>query len=154
MAEVATFRGELADAVDLYIRAYDLSVGNGDFLDAAWDAVGAAAAFAYRDRPDDASRFADQAAAAAEQSRSPSALDLVAWIRGEIAAGDRPGQARRHLQQAVALATSAGSRFVGGLSRVSLATWTPGTERSRSRWPTMSAPSANGSRQAPGPRCG
>ena len=39
LAEVATFRGELADAVDLYIRAYDLSIGNGDFLDAAWDAV-------------------------------------------------------------------------------------------------------------------
>jgi predicted ATPase/DNA-binding SARP family transcriptional activator len=122
LAEVATFRGELADAVDLYVRAYDLSIGNGDFLDAAWDAVGAAAAFAYGDRPDDATRFADQASAAAEQSRSPSALALVAWVRGEIAAGSRPAQARRHLQQAVALATSAGSRFVGGLSRVSLAT--------------------------------
>jgi hypothetical protein len=60
--------------------------------------------------------------AAAEQSRSPSALALVAWVRGEIAAGSRPAQARRHLEQAVALATSAGSRFVGGLSRVSLAT--------------------------------
>jgi ATP/maltotriose-dependent transcriptional regulator MalT len=122
LAEVATFRGELADAVDLYVRAYDLSIGNGDYLDAAWDAVGAAAAFAYGDRPDDATRFADQASAAAEQSRSPSALALVAWVRGEIAAGSRPAQARRHLQQAVALATSAGSRFVGGLSRVSLAT--------------------------------
>ena len=122
LAEVATFRGELADAVDLYIRAYDLSIGNGDFLDAAWDAVGAAAAYAYGDRPDDAIRFADQARAAAEQSRSLSALALVAWVRGEIAAGGRPGQARRHLQQAMALATSAGSRFVGGLSRVSLAT--------------------------------
>src|SRR5690348_14958317 len=122
LAEVATFRGELAHAVDLYVRAYDLSIGNDDFLDAAWDAVGAAAAFAYGDRPDDATRFADQAGAAAEQSRSPSALALVAWVRGEIAAGSRPAQARRHLQQAVALATSAGSRFVGGLSRVSLAT--------------------------------
>src|ERR1700722_11552358 len=80
LAEVATFRGELADAVDLYVRAYDLSIGNGDFLDAAWDAVGAAAAFAYGDRPDDATRFADQASAAAEQSRSPSALALVAWV--------------------------------------------------------------------------
>jgi tetratricopeptide (TPR) repeat protein len=63
LAEVATFRGELAAAVDLYARAYDLSVGNGDFLDA-----------------------------------------------------------RHHLQQAVALAKSAGSRFVDGLSRVALAT--------------------------------
>src|SRR2546429_5112914 len=41
---------------------------SGDFLDAAWDAVGAAAAYAYGDRPADASRFADQAGAAAERS--------------------------------------------------------------------------------------
>jgi hypothetical protein len=154
LAEVATFRGELADAVDLYVRAYDLSIGNGDFLDAAWDAVGAAAAFAYGDRPDDATRFADQASAAAEQSRSPSALALVAWVRGEVAAGSRPAQARRHLQQAVALATSAGSRFVGGFRVSPWPPWTPGTGTPRSRWPTMSAPSANGSRQAPGLRCG
>jgi predicted ATPase/DNA-binding SARP family transcriptional activator len=121
LAEVATFRGELADALDLYTRAYDLSIGNGDFLDAAWDAVGAAAAHSYNDRPDEASRHADQASAAADQSGSPSALALVAWVRGEIAAGSSPGQARRHLQQAVTLAAFAGSRFVGGLSRVSLA---------------------------------
>jgi tetratricopeptide (TPR) repeat protein len=106
VAEVATFRGELADAVNLYIRAYDLSIGNGDFLDTAWDAVGAAAAYAYGARPDDAIRFADQAGAAAEQSRSPSALALVAWVRGEIAAGGRPGQARRHLQRAIARAAT------------------------------------------------
>ena len=52
LAEVAIFRGELADAADLYIRAYDLSIGNGDFLDAAWDAAGAAADYAYGDRPE------------------------------------------------------------------------------------------------------
>jgi predicted ATPase/DNA-binding SARP family transcriptional activator len=122
LAEVATFRGELAAAVDLYARAYDLSVGNGDFLDAAWDAVGAAAAYAYGDRLEEASRLADQARAAADRCRSPSALALVSWVSGEIAIGTSPGQARHHLQRAVALAASAGSRFVDGLSRVSLAT--------------------------------
>jgi predicted ATPase/DNA-binding SARP family transcriptional activator len=122
LAEVATFRGELASAVDLYARAYDLSVGNGDFLDAAWDAVGAAAAYAYGDRLEEASRLADQARAAADRCRSPSALALVSWVSGEIAIGTSPGQARHHLQRAVALAASAGSRFVDGLSRVSLAT--------------------------------
>src|SRR6266568_597812 len=122
LAEVATFRGELAAAVDLYARAYDLSMGNGDFLDAAWDAVGASAAYAYGGRLEEASRLADQARAAADRCRSPSALALVSWVSGEIAIGTRPGQARHHLQQAVALATSAGSRFVDGLSRVALAT--------------------------------
>lgn len=122
LAEVATFRGELAAAVDLFTRAYDLSIGNGDFRDAAWDAVGASAAYAYGGRLGAASRLADQARAAADRCRSPSALALVSWLSGEIAIGTSPGQARQHLQQAVALAESAGSRFVDGLSRVALAT--------------------------------
>jgi hypothetical protein len=122
LAEVATFRGELAAAVDLFTRAYDLSIGNGDFRDAAWDAVGASAAYAYGGRPGEASRLADQARAAADRCRSPSALALVSWLSGEIAIGTSPGQARHHLQRAVALSTSAGSRFVEGLSRVALAT--------------------------------
>ena len=122
LAEVATFRGELAAAVDLYARAYDLSIGNGDFLDAAWDAVGGSAAYAYGGRLEEASRLADQARAAADRCRSPSALALVSWVSGEIAIGTSPGQARHHLQRAIALATSAGSRFVDGLSRVALAT--------------------------------
>ena len=122
LAEVATFRGELAAAVDLYARAYDLSIGNGDFLDAAWDAVGASAAYAYGGRLEEASRLADQARAAADRCRSPSALALVSWVRGEIAVGTSPIQARHHLQRAIALAKSAGSRFVEGLSRVALAT--------------------------------
>ncbi len=122
LAEVATFRGELAAAVDLYTRAYDLSIGNGDFRDAAWDAVSASAAYAYGGRLGEASRLADQARAAADRCRSPSALALVSWLSGEIAIGTSPGQARHHLQRAVALATSAGSRFVEGLSRVALAT--------------------------------
>jgi len=121
LGEVAVFRGELADAADLYIRAYDLSIGNGDVLDAAWDAASAAAAYAYGDRRREASRLAAQARTAADKSRSPSALAFVSWVSGEIAADTSPGQARHHLQRAVALATSAGSRFVAGISRVSLA---------------------------------
>jgi tetratricopeptide (TPR) repeat protein len=121
LGEVAVFRGELADAADLYTRAYDLSIGNGDVLDAAWDAASAAAAYAYGDRPEKASRLADQARAAADKSRSPSALAFVSWISGEIAADTSPDQARHHLQRAVTLATSAGSRFVAGIARVSLA---------------------------------
>ena len=122
LAEVATFRGELAAAVDLYARAYDLSIGHGDYLDAAWDAVGASAAYAYGGRVEEASRLADQARAAADRCGSPSALALVSWVSGEIAIGTSPGQARHHLQRAIALAESAGSRFVDGLSRVALAT--------------------------------
>jgi predicted ATPase/DNA-binding SARP family transcriptional activator len=122
LAEVATFRGELAAAVDLFARAYDLSMGNGDFLDATWDAVGVSAAYAYGGRLEEASRFADQARAAADRCRSPSALAVASWVSGEIAIGTSPDQARHYLQRAVALAKSAGSRFIDGLSRVALAT--------------------------------
>ena len=122
LGEVAIFRGDLRHASDLYRKAYDLSIANGDFLDAAWDAASAAAAFAYDNRLEEAGHLADQARAAADICRSPSALAFVSWVSGEIAASASPGQARYHLQQAVALAKPAGSRFVAGISRVSLAT--------------------------------
>ena len=122
LAEVATFRGELATAVELYTRAFELSVGNGDLLDAAWDAVGASAAYAYGGRLEAATRLADQARTAADRCGSPSARALVSWVSGEIAIGTTPGQARHHLERAVALAKSAGSSFVAGLARVAMAT--------------------------------
>ena len=122
LGELAIFRGELTDASDLYQRAYDLSISNGDFLDAAWDAASAAAAYAYGNSLEQASRLAGQAHAAADRSGSPSAQAFASWVSGEIAASTSPGQAQHHLQRAVALATTAGSRFVDGISRVSLAT--------------------------------
>ncbi len=121
LGELAIFRGELTDASNLYQRAYDLSIGHGDFLDAAWDAASAAAAYAYRNSLEEASRLAGQAHAAADRSGSPSAQAFAAWVSGEIAASTSPGQAQHHLQRAVALASTVGSRFVDGISRVSLA---------------------------------
>ena len=59
LGEVAIFRGELGQASEHYLKAYDLSIGNGDFLDAAWDAASAAAAFAYANRLEEASCLAD-----------------------------------------------------------------------------------------------
>ena len=122
LGEVAVFRGELADAADLYTRAYELSAANGDARDAAWDAASAAAAYIYGDHSDQASRLVDQARAAAVRSGSPSALAFVSWIAGELAADTSPAEARRRLQHAVALAASVDSSFVTGISRVSLAT--------------------------------
>ncbi len=122
LGEVAIFRGELGQASEHYLKAYDLSIGNGDFLDAAWDAASAAAAFAYGNRLEEASRLADQARTAANECCSPSALAFVSWVTGEIAASASPGQARGYLQRAIVLAKPAGSRFVEGISRVSLAT--------------------------------
>ena len=122
LGDVAIFRGEPGRAAQAYRQAYDLSVAAGDFLDAAWDAASTAAALAYDDHVAEAGRFACQARAAAEASGAPSALALACWVAGEITAATSPGQARHHLQRAIALAGPAGSRLVTGLCSVSLAT--------------------------------
>ncbi len=122
LGELAIFRGELTHASDLYQRAYDLSMSHGDVLDAAWDAASAAAACAYGNSLEEASRLAGQARAAADRSGSPSAQAFASWVSGEIAASTNPGQALHHLQRAVDLAATVGSRFVDGISSVSLAT--------------------------------
>jgi predicted ATPase/DNA-binding SARP family transcriptional activator len=121
LGEVAIFRGEFSRASSLYRKAYDLSIAHADFLDAAWDAASAAAAFGYDNRLREARRFADQAREAAGACGSPSALALAAWVSGELAADASPAQALHHLQRAVTLAEPASSRFVGGIARVSVA---------------------------------
>jgi predicted ATPase/DNA-binding SARP family transcriptional activator len=121
LGDVAIFRGEIERAARLYGRAYDLSSGAGDHLDAAWDAGSAAAVLGYGNRLDEAHRLARQAQDAAEASGAPSALAMVAWVMGEITAGTDPGRARPHLLRAVGLAVSAGNRLVAGLAEVSLA---------------------------------
>ena len=122
LGDIAIFRGELTRASDLYRQAYDLSISAGDYLDAAWDAASAAAALAYGNQLQEASRLAGRARAAADASGAPSALAVVCWVMGEITATTSPGQARRHLQQAIALAMPAGSRLVTATAGVSLAT--------------------------------
>jgi len=121
LGDVAIFRGEIKRAANLYGRAYDLSSGAGDHLDAAWDAGSAAAVLGYGNRLDEAHRFAGQAQEAAEESGAPSALAMVAWVMGEITAETDPSQARAHLLRAVGLASPAGNRLVAGLAEVSLA---------------------------------
>ena len=121
LGDVAIFRGELERAASLYGKAYDLSAGAGDHLDAAWDAASAAAALAYNGRMEQALLLAGRAQAAAEASGAPSALAVAAWARGEITATTDPGQARPYLVRAVGLAAPAGNRLVAGLAEVSLA---------------------------------
>jgi len=98
LGDVAIFRGELERAASLYGKAYDLSAGAGDHLDAAWDAASAAAALAYNGRMEQALLLAGRAQAAAEASGAPSALAVAAWARGEItrATAWSPGSPRSH----------------------------------------------------------
>ena len=154
LAEVATFRGELAAAVDLYTRAYDLSIENGDFLDAAWDAVGASAAYAYSGRLQEASRSrtrrGPRVTSAVHRRRWPSSPGSPA--RSPSApAPPRPVticSKRSPWPSPRAAASSTGFRASPWPH------WTRGTAIPMSRSATTSRPSANGSKQAPGPRCG
>ncbi len=122
LGDVAIYTGDLDRAADRYLRAYDLSVEAGDWLDAAWDAGSAAVALAYGNHLTEASRLASKGRDAAVRSGAPSALALVLSVLGEITATTDPGQARQHLQRAVELAQPAGSRLVAGFAEVSLAT--------------------------------
>jgi predicted ATPase/DNA-binding SARP family transcriptional activator len=122
LGDVAIYTGDLDQAADRYLRAYDMSVEAGDWLDAAWDAGSAGVALAYANHLTEASRLASQGRDAAIRSGAPSALALVLAVLGEITAATDPGQARQHLQQAVELARPAGSRLVAGFAEVSLAT--------------------------------
>jgi tetratricopeptide (TPR) repeat protein len=122
LGDLAIYTGDLDRAADRYLRAYDLSVQAGDWLDAAWDAGSAAVALAYANHHAEASRLAGQGQDAAIRSGAPSALALVLAVLGEITATTEPGQARQHLQRAVELARPAGNRLVAGFAEVSLAT--------------------------------
>ena len=122
LGDVAIYTGDLDRAADRYLRAYDLSVEAGDWLDAAWDAGSAGVALVYGNHLTEASRLVGKGREAAVRSGAPSALALVLSVLGEITAATDPGQARQYLQRAVELAKPAGSRLVAGFAEVSLAT--------------------------------
>ena len=122
LGDVAIYTGDLDRAADRYLRAYDLSMEAGDWLDAAWDAGSAGVALVYGNHLTEASRLVGKGREAAVRSGAPSALALVLSVLGEITAATDPGQARQYLQRAVELAKPAGSRLVAGFAEVSLAT--------------------------------
>src|SRR5262249_48965858 len=122
LGDLAIYAGDPDRAADSYLRAYELSVQAGDWLDAAWDGGRAGGALAYGNRLAEAHRLASQGGDAAVRSGAPSALALVLAVMGEITAAADPGQARQHAQQAIELATPANSRLVAGFAEVCLAT--------------------------------
>jgi predicted ATPase/DNA-binding SARP family transcriptional activator len=154
LAEVAVFRGELAAAVDFYAAAYDLSIGSGDFLEAVWDAVGAAAAYATvvtgRRRAGTPTWRRPRLTGAVRRRRWP-------WSPGSAArspsapAPARPATTCSERSPWPRPRAAASSR---GLRGWLWPAWTRGTATPPSLSATTSAPSANGSKQAPGPRCG
>lgn len=121
LGDAAIFGGDPMLAADLYCQAYDLSIQDGDYLAAAWDAASAAAACAYGNHHAQAGKLADLAQAAATDSGAPTALAVAAWVTGEIAVGTDSRRARQYLQRATAHAATSGSQLVAGLAEVSLA---------------------------------
>jgi tetratricopeptide (TPR) repeat protein len=122
LGDFGLYTGDLDRAADWYLRAYNLSMQAGDWLDAAWDAGSAGVALAYGDRLTEGSRLISQGRDAAVRSGAPSALALVLSVLGEITATTDPDQATQYLQEAVELAQPAGNRLGAGFAEVSLAT--------------------------------
>jgi predicted ATPase len=121
MADVAILLGDLDEATTLFREAYELALGAGDLLQAAWDIGSAGLALAWNGERNAAEDLAAETFSVAERSGSPTARAFAHYVAGEISAGQDPS-AENHLCRAVELAEPVGSTFVVGLARVALAT--------------------------------
>ena len=154
LAEVATFRGELAATVDLYTRAYDRRLTTVT----SWTPRGTPSAparhtptaAAWGTRADSRTRRVPRLTGAVRRRRWPLSPGSAARLPSAPAPA-RPGTTcseQSPWPRPRAAASSTGFR-ASPWPR-----WMRGTATPPSRSATTSGPSANGSKQAPGPRCG
>lgn len=122
LAEVQLLRGEVDEAVALYRECHDDAMADGDRPQAVWSLGSAALAHLYGGRPRDAADLAATTVRHARESQNPSAVALAEFVLGEIGAATGDDDAEAHLRRAIAIASTADSRFVEGLARVTLAT--------------------------------
>ena len=120
-AEVCLLRGELDRAAELFQQAYERSVEAGDTLSALWEIGSVALAHVYGGSPGDAVTALAEMRTIADASGGPSALCFTEYVEAEVAASTDAARAERHLREAIRFGKRAGSRFLVGLSEVSLA---------------------------------
>ena len=101
-------------AAHLYEEAARKAFEADDPLQAVWDRVGSVVAHVYAGRSPGS--LPDEALDVARECGSPSALAIAHFARGEAT------ENAEDLRLAVELAASVGSRLVGGIAEVSLAT--------------------------------
>jgi ATP/maltotriose-dependent transcriptional regulator MalT len=111
-ADVAFIGGDVATAVRLHRRAAELAIADGDLLQAMWTLGSVSHALTYGTELEESRRVAEQSAALAAECGSPTAAAMQDWVVGELLASTDPVAARSHLERAIEVATSVGSRQV------------------------------------------
>lgn len=109
-ADVAFISGDVEEAVRLHTRAWELAAADGDWLQAMWALGSVSHALTYGAELERSREVAEQSGALAAQCGSPTALAMQEWVVGELVASTDPAAAQRHLEHAIELATSMGSR--------------------------------------------
>ena len=111
-ADVAFIGGDVDAAVRLHTRAWELAVTHGDWLQAMWALGSVSHALTYGAELERSREVAEKSGALAAECGSPTAAAMQEWVVGELVASTDPGAAQAHLERAIELATSMGSRQV------------------------------------------
>ncbi len=122
VADVKLLRGEIDDAIALYLECHRHAMADGDAPQAVWSLGSAALAHLYGGQPADAAALAATTVRQANDSQNPSAVAFAEFVLGEIGAATGDDDADAHLRRAIEIASSCDSRFVEGLASVTLAT--------------------------------
>jgi predicted ATPase/DNA-binding SARP family transcriptional activator/class 3 adenylate cyclase len=111
-ADVAFIGGDVDAAVRLHTRAWNLAVTDGDWLQAMWALGSVSHALTYGAELERSREVAEKSGALAAECGSPTAAAMQEWVVGELLASTDPAAAQAHLQRAMELATSMGSRQI------------------------------------------
>jgi predicted ATPase/DNA-binding SARP family transcriptional activator/class 3 adenylate cyclase len=111
-ADVAFIGGDVDAAVRLHTRAWELAVIDGDWLQAMWALGSVSHALTYGAELEQSREVAEKSGALAAECGSPTAAAMQEWVVGELVASTDPAAAQVHLERAIELATSMGSRQV------------------------------------------
>ncbi|MCA1823181.1 MAG: AAA family ATPase [Frankia sp.] len=112
LADVAFFAGDVDAAARLHRQAAERAIAAGDLLQAMWTLGSVSHALMYGGRLAEARAAAAETMALAEQCGSPTARAMQEWVLGELEASTDLETAQAHLEQAIDLAASAGSRQI------------------------------------------
>jgi predicted ATPase/DNA-binding SARP family transcriptional activator len=112
VADVAFFAGDVASAARLHRAAAELAIEAGDLLQAMWTLGSVSHALMYGGELEAAHPVAEETAALAARCGGPTAFAMSEWVFGELYAATDLERARAHLERAIVLATSVGSRQI------------------------------------------
>ncbi len=112
LADVAFFAGDVDAAARLHRRAAERAVAAGDLLQGMWTLGSVSHALMYGGQLEATRAAALETVALAERCGSPTARAMQEWVLGELEASTDLETAQAHLERAIELAASVGSRQI------------------------------------------